>query len=512
MPAGSLEIVPFDPDSLSGAYFEVETPSRAYLYDYLSALNATAVIVEGHYIDRHYLDEYAEYYARSFHPPTSTWCQRLHFFEGISDHDLEEKLAQAYESVDQAERIERELEDKYLGFVVRRPLVGAAMGRTVLRTYPADSGRRHYEVVRPYRVHIAGLNLKVRGLAYQQQDRGAAVCASTALWSALQRVAYVNGHRTPTPRAVTRASQSPYPASTGLDDIHMAMALSNLGYIADTFAPLDNRKLFRAKVTACLASHLPVILLIAKKVATGADGEVLVGHAVTVTGYSEPPAVVDVPGPSPIRMRSGSLEVIYVHDDNLGSHAHYELFDSDELDDADHKKLMLRRGRSTVPNPPWWTVDEWSIEGALVPKPDKLRLPIEDLLGHLFALRWMFEIIFRGLQLDFSTRFESGVDYKRSLIGKGFDAAALQEFVSGLALPRHVGVISVMAGGTHLCDAITDVSEVERIPGWPSILALVGHGVPIRSTAWKLLQAVIGFLQKQKVVNAVGILSMPPNP
>ena len=38
-------------------------------------------------------------------------------------------------------------------------------------------------------------------------------------------------------------------------------------------------------------------------------------------------------------MKSGSLDVVYVHDDNLGSHAHYELFDSDEEAPEGYKAL-----------------------------------------------------------------------------------------------------------------------------------------------------------------------------
>ena len=45
---------------------------------------------------------------------------------------------------------------------------------------------------------------------------------------------------------------------------------------------------------------------------------------------------MEVPAPAkgvvPIKMLAGSLDVVYAHDDNLGSHAHYELFDSDETD------------------------------------------------------------------------------------------------------------------------------------------------------------------------------------
>ena len=77
----------------------------------------------------------------------------------------------------------------------------------------------------------------------------------------------------------------------------MASALSCLGYTADRFVPAENRTLFRAKLVSCLQSHLPVVLLMHRKVMTGA-GEVPVGHAVTLTGFSEPPPWLTFQQPS----------------------------------------------------------------------------------------------------------------------------------------------------------------------------------------------------------------------
>ena len=202
----------------------------------------------------------------------------------------------------------------------------------------------------PYEVNIAGaVRLHVDGLAFQQQDRGAAVCASISLWCALQKVSHVAGHRTPTPYAITAAAKSPFPAVNGLTCDGMATALSNLGYIADTFAPEENRPWFRAKMVACIESQLPIVLLLSREVETGA-GTRTIGHAVTVTGFSEPDTPIEVPAPikevEPIPLKGASVEVVYVHDDNLGSHAHYELSDSSETDSEGRPKLALYRGRT----------------------------------------------------------------------------------------------------------------------------------------------------------------------
>ncbi|MGB8699930.1 MAG: hypothetical protein WCD18_10985, partial [Thermosynechococcaceae cyanobacterium] len=470
-------------------------PKPTYLFDYLTAIDAKSAICEGHYVDRHYLDDFAQYYSRSFNAPVS-YCQRIHFFS-VEANALDEQFYRSCVGIEERGEVEQELGRHYLGFVVIRPLQGAKVGRAVLKTYPLD-GLRKYTVVKPYRVHLAGLRFSVDGLAYQEQDQGTAVCASIALWSALQRVAYVSGHRTPTPSAITKAAQSPLPASSGLNDSQMATALNSLGYLADLFVPAENRSQFRAKVVACLESQLPVILLLSQKQLTGA-GEVTVGHAVAVNGFRQSKNIVEVPTSvpeiSPVRMQSGSLEVVYVHDDNLGPYAHYELFDVDDQDSEGHKLLRLRRGRTDKESPEWWSIDEWTVYAALVPKNEKMRLPIEELFSNLLEIRRLTEFIFQGLELHYGVRFSSGVEYKRSLFGLSFDPKALRQFLSELTLPRYIGVVQVNSEDKHLCDAILDISEVNR--GFPSILGFVAPGVPENSVAWQRLFQVAQYLNQQ---------------
>lgn len=462
--------------------------SVEYLHRYLTDLGVRSILHEEHYIDRHFRDDYAHYYARSFDSPDTT-CQRVHFFAGSLAEDIENSFREVYACQSDWCRIEGNLQHSYVGFVVRRPLAGARIGRTVLKTYPVAK-RRLYGVVRPHRVHVAGLELRVEGLAYQQQDRGAAVCASTALWSALQRVSYMTGHRTPTPHEITRAAKSPFPASHGLEDSQMAEAISALGYDADQFSPEGNRRLFRAKLAACIRSQLPVVLLMTMKEKTRA-GDRTVGHAVTVTGYSEPNKVEGVEvedSVAPLPMRSASLKTLYVHDDNLGSHAHYELEDSDGIDTEGRPKLCVYRGCRSKTVIQGWTPDTWDVEKALVPKPDKLRFPIEDLLSSLVWLRPWAELPFEKLPLNYDVRFVSGVSYRRSLLTRGLAPDQMEAFQRTLTLPRYVAVLSAYTENNtdeSLFDILIDASEVARDPNDPSVLAIVAPGVPSMSIAWK---------------------------
>ncbi|MEZ4335169.1 MAG: hypothetical protein R3B82_00885 [Sandaracinaceae bacterium] len=280
-----IEVLPFERGPFGMDFPDGGTPQTEYLWNYLEKIGCESFIRESEYVDRHYLDDFTSYHARTFRTP-EVRCQRLHFFAASPDV-VGGLIDEAYGTdLLGRQQVEAKLEKLYRGFVVVRPVRRAHIGRAVLATYPPDGGRRQYTAVRRYVVHVGALRLTIDGLAFQQQDGGAAVCASTALWSALQKVAHLAGHRTPTPSRVTAASQTPYAASYGLDESQMAMALSQLGYAADVFAPGESRAAFRAKLAASLRSHLPVVLMV---------GDENDGHAVTVTGYSEPSEEVEVP-------------------------------------------------------------------------------------------------------------------------------------------------------------------------------------------------------------------------
>lgn len=186
-------------------------------------------------------------------------------------------------------------------------------------------------------------------------------------------------------------------------------------------------------------------------------------------------------------MRAGTVDVLYVHDDNLGSHAHYELFDSAVVGEDGYETLMLRRGRSDRQPPPWWTPDEWAITSALVPKPEKMRLPIESLFLDLLELRPLLQLLVPGMQeLYYSVRHMSGIEYLRWVLDAPLNPAGRQEFLTLLAVPRFVAIVSMHHRDTHLLDAVLDVSEVDN--GLPGVLAFVAPGFPSQSAAWRLLQ------------------------
>lgn len=156
-----------------------------YLQEYLRVLGCATVIEEPGYIDRDFLEDFSAYHVRSFHAYRRI-CTRLHFFkQPHSQQDLEAAI------------LRREgapaLQSSYLGFIVLRPLPVTVVGRTCLKTYPAQAkgGTRVFPTTYRQDVDLYGIPLHIESVAFQEQDKDVAACATSALWSVLDRKSVV---------------------------------------------------------------------------------------------------------------------------------------------------------------------------------------------------------------------------------------------------------------------------------------------------------------------------------
>lgn len=197
-------------------------PQGQFLRWYLADLGAQSVLIEEKYFDRDYLSEFAAFYCTSSAGYPNV-CQRLHYFSIAIDRPL---LERAVADDDDALR---KIHDAYLGFIVRRPIPGTPFGRTVLKWYPEKTPDlpRVIEPARFYTCHVAGLKLRVRGLAWQQQDDGVGKCATIALWSMLHSSAFDDRHVVPTTAEITQTahraglSAAPLFPSSGLTALQL---------------------------------------------------------------------------------------------------------------------------------------------------------------------------------------------------------------------------------------------------------------------------------------------------
>jgi hypothetical protein len=306
------------------------THQVTYLRGYLADLGATSVLEEPQYFDRDYLSEFAAFYSVSSAGYANV-CRRLHFFSGpaVTRAALEAAVSGPPEGA-------VALQTNYLGFVVLRPIPQAPLGRTVLSWYrdPSPMTPRVVNPSRRYVAHVAGVELSVVGLAWQQQDTGVGACATVGLWSMMHSSAFDDSHAIPTTAEITRAAhdRSPWGArvfpSKGLNIFQVAEAIKawnlsplmiegNLRITTATGVPeaaFDPGR-FSATCAAFIRSRYPLLII-------GTLGG-LGGHAVCAVGFrsSGNPSIT----PNTIEIQDSWITQIYAHDDNIGPNVRFKI-------------------------------------------------------------------------------------------------------------------------------------------------------------------------------------------
>ncbi len=311
-----------------------KTPARSaraklhltYLQEYLGHFQnqgCLTIVVEWRYTDRDFLEDYASYYVRCFDQKYRTTCVRLHFFLG----ELDEGILHSQLSRPRG-ALEEELNERYLGFLVVKPIPHTFVGRTCLRTYEHD-GRRFFPVKRKCDVHLLGLDLRVESLAYQEQDTVIAACATSALWSVFHATAVLFQHKVYTPVEITRIATDKYPSlgrvfpNTGLTAAQVAAAIRGVGLEPEVL-PVDNKSQLQSRAYAYLRAGVPCLLIAMLFDLSDPDNPIPFNddwessHAVAVTGYSMgKPGSDPWPG-TPTLLRSSRIDKLYAHDDQVG--------------------------------------------------------------------------------------------------------------------------------------------------------------------------------------------------
>ncbi len=287
-----------------------------YVRGYLTDHGAKVVVTEPRYFDRDYLSEFSAFFGASARGYVNI-CRRLHFFaSALIDRAL---LTQALDGDAAALNA---MKDSYLGFVVVRPIAATPFGRSVLKMYPPDAARppRCTNPHRLYRPHLAGLELEVEGVAWQQQDASVSTCATVALWTMLQASAFDEHHAIPTTTTLTRLANDAalsrgrvFP-SDGLTAFQLSRAIRAAELEPMIADPRQSPEVFSSIIASLVRSRFPVLV-------TGdIKGD---GHAVCVVGFRE--SAVSPPPPRLVTPQDTSLEAVYVHDDNLGPNVRFEI-------------------------------------------------------------------------------------------------------------------------------------------------------------------------------------------
>jgi len=450
-----------------------------YLRYYLADLEAATVLEEPGYFDRDYLSEFAAFYSVSSRGYPNR-CRRCHFFS------TEITRSHLRAAVGGSERAIRRMQDHYLGFVVIRPIPSAPLGRTVLRWYPEHTPAtpRITHPSRDYACHVAGITLKVHGLAWQQQDTGVGACVTIALWSMLHSSAFDDHHAIPTTADITRFANRTaslgarvFP-STGLTIYQLCEAIKESG-LAPIVLQGDTKTDGRAAFTrdrfasACatlIRSGYPALLV--------GELENQGPHAVCAVGFREcaPP----VPKAGSVQLQDGGVQHLYIHDDNLGPNVRFDI----QLDQAgDYVRLQASapppQHSLQLPEDPSTSYPNiipsqivTAVHEDLRTSPDKLHrraiLSAKAVVEVFNALAKSGSISASQIGLTVSTRFVKlheyvGVELSRMLESRKSTLSRVRltlcERIPPMSL--HVGVVRIGWQSVPLLDALFDTTDTD---------------------------------------------------
>lgn len=485
-PEQSICFLPFEKDSqlaqvlgLEAARFDMGSSlyQLGYISDYVKALGCESLAIESHYVDRDHMEDHSVFYSRSLQS-FENFCKRVHFFS-TSTADLQGRIQAIYDAckkqtVDDYRRMCKELaEEFYLGFSIIKPLRGSPVGRTVLRPQRSGVGKsqqRCFQSTRELEVHFAGIDLRIQGLPFQQQDVGVSACATTALWCSLHKARDLEEIVATTPAQITMlATQNslPFgramPAEEGLSVSQMCQALQALGVSPFLLSPVSFVTARFYLYSAIRSGFAPVLIL------NNAD-HTGVWHAVTASGMQ-----VTAKLPTRNYLVEGVFEAsclltdVYVHDDRIGPYLPAKITGSNL-----RRQLELEIKRAT-----WKVPENWILRYLLIPLHHKIRLSIDTLfqmstfvVDQLIKLRGSGESknLFATGEVPPPIVFDGWIvrthGYLRQLLFEpglpGSERA--QGLYSSVPLPRYLGVIRASIGSDEWVDLLVDTTSTKRNP------------------------------------------------
>jgi len=341
-----LNILDYSPDNLATALANEYTTIEAiknkdhflYFIDYLgtTGINAKKIVVESHYISKDYLSDYSSYYSLCYEE-YAKYCKRIHFFSVDFDETTFKKAL-----LDKSD--ENSIWKNYLGFIVVKPLPYTVIGITVLKQYPSSAtNNRIFFGIRKYTIHIFGRECHFDSLAFQEQDTVVSACATTAIWSTLQKASIDHHTVLKTPTEITHDAglmsldgSRMFPNKNGLDILQMCQAIEKSGLVSELRkaepkshpnehkSSLDNDYI-KQLIYAYSEIGIPMILIVAVP-----DDNEYGYHAITISGYKMKDAQFQPPSPD-ISLVANDIEKIYVHDDQWGPFSRVEFKNNDEI-------------------------------------------------------------------------------------------------------------------------------------------------------------------------------------
>lgn len=310
---------------------------------------AETLVIEYEYIDRHYLEDYSEYYARCFpsHPRT---CARAHFFS----HKFEEEdLLNALRS--ENSEFTKQLQENYIGFAVLRPIPKTCIAKLCLKAYTNENDvDSDYKIItKRVDTNLFGIKLSVESAPFLEQDKVVSACATSAIWTFLSASKDRPSDANPSPSAITKSAFDQntdgvrtFP-NTGLSAVQVCRSLKYFDFEPTLFYKNNEKggaKVFLDELKEYVFSHIsagvPVILGgdVFDCTTDGVEPRHLGKHLVCVLGFKATPKSSDK------KIYAHSIDKLYVHDDRYGPYVRLESLARirREKDDSEGFRSWLR--------------------------------------------------------------------------------------------------------------------------------------------------------------------------
>ena len=465
----TLKILPYSESALSEVLSNEYTPPGViskknhfqYLKGYLTnpQINAKTIVIEEKYINKDFLHDLASYYVLCF-KPYEKFCKRVHFFNHtFSEEEFKNVLLSP-------EGEKTDFWSHYLGFIVVKPIPITVIGYSVLKTYSHSDhlDDRNFWGLREYTVHFFGNKLTIESLAFQEQDSVLAACATTAIWTMLNKASLNQDTILKSPSQITKDADVVSPDGSrlfpnkGLDLLQICKAILNSGLVSEVKQPdfelkdstgkslkkILSIQYLKKVLNAYSPIGIPIILVIGVP-----NGPQYGLHAITISGFkkSQPKTI---PPRTEISWFADNIDKLYAHDDQWGPFTRIEF--------EDEWKLIT----------PWTALDGSHRPtmgmNIIVPVYPKIRISYEDVEVVVLGLDTILSLFFDkknkedlvwDVQITYSERIKSQIK------SSALDRSEKINFLT-TSLPKYMWVASCHVGHTKILDFLFDATDVSN--------------------------------------------------
>jgi hypothetical protein len=238
--------------------------------------NELFIVFVKEYDDPFYRDLYRLYYAGR-HYPYSDICGRMFLFA------YDERMENQEDSQDYSSK---DLNDKFIGSIVRRPLPDCEVGRTLIKPEAVLGESRKQNVLTGKQIlTMYGISLSVEAFPYSMQDGEATTCAETTILNMLDY--YSSRYRdykvtmpSDVSRIVKSISDTRNLPSNGLTYKRMSKVFIELGFAPVLcFAQKNNQYEFLRLLHINVASGMPIAVWTQDADGGGSHSIILIGTA-----------------------------------------------------------------------------------------------------------------------------------------------------------------------------------------------------------------------------------------